>query len=273
MTANTVVRQLTLGVCSAVLLVTLFLSYAWALHEQVQCQTCHVLSAEAKDGVSKDLRVPRSAICLSCHDAEQDITTLHPPYVINGQKKLAGGSFTATLDSDDAGHNIVFMDATLGLTPPGGESRDEFNCLSCHDPHTNGNYRNLKTEINGRPTPVNGLGDPDFQKNLYISGINNFCGACHQTFVDGQAIGSGGAWRRHPVGISIYGSRHADFNHWAGQPDKITLNEFPSGNPNDQQGAQVFCLSCHVAHAGPYRNALRWDYGKNTQGCLECHSF
>lgn len=39
----------------------------------------------------------------------------------------------------------------------------------------------------------------------------------------------------------------------------------------------VMCISCHLAHAGPYESSLRWDYenlfanenGKN--GCLICH--
>jgi predicted CXXCH cytochrome family protein len=273
MTANRVIRHSSLGSLFGMLLVALSFSSVWAMHEQVRCQSCHELNAHAKDGVSKELRVPKNEICFSCHDAEQDISGLSPPYVMNGRTDLAGGSFTATLDSDDAGHNMLTVDATLDLTPPGGLSVTAFNCLSCHDPHTNGNYRNLKKEINGQVTLIRAEGGLHFDKNLYISGINNFCSACHQKFADGPATGSGGAWRRHPVGISIYGSRHADYNHWARLADKITLAEFPSGNPNDPSGAQVFCLSCHFAHAGPYRNALRWDYAKTTQGCLECHSF
>jgi predicted CXXCH cytochrome family protein len=273
MTANTIIRYSTLGLFLGMLFVALSFPSAWAMHEQVRCQNCHELNSQAKDGVSSELRISKYEICLSCHDAEQDISGLSPPYVMNGRANLAGGSFTATLESDDAGHNMLTVDTTLGLTPPGGLSATEFNCLSCHDPHTNGNYRNLKKEINGQVTRIRAEGGLHFDKNLYISGINNFCSACHEKFADGPATGSGGAWRRHPVGISIYGSRHADYNRWARLAEKITLAEFPSGNPNDPSGAQVFCLSCHFAHAGPYRNALRWDYAKTTQGCLECHSF
>lgn len=273
MVANTVVRQLSSGVIWGGLLVVLCLSSARAMHEQVQCRFCHEFSADAKDGVARDLRVPKNVICFTCHDAEQDISGLNPPYVINGRQQLAGGSFTTTLDSDDTGHNMLTIDGTLGLTPPGGLSRTEFDCLSCHDPHANGNYRNLKSEINGRTTLINAQGDAHFEKNVYISGINNFCSACHENFAEGPATGSGGAWRRHPVGIPIYGAQHADYNHWARLTDKITRAEFPSGNPNAPYGAKVFCLTCHVAHASPYRNALRWDYAQTPQGCLECHSF
>jgi len=203
MTTYMVLRHSALGLIIGSLLVALSGYNAWAMHEKVQCRSCHVFDAEAKDGVAKDLLVPRNTICLSCHDAQQDFSGLGTPHVINGQKKLAGGSFTATLDSDNSGHNMLTIDEDLGLTPPGGMPQSEFNCLSCHDPHINGNYRNLKTEINGRATLISARGDANFEKNLYISGINNFCGACHQRFADGPAGGNGGSWRRHPVGITI----------------------------------------------------------------------
>lgn len=273
MTAMGVVRQWIGGLFSGMLLVLFFTSPIWAMHEQVQCQVCHAYNTKAENRVAKELRAPGTAICLSCHDADQDITTLNPPHVMNGREVLAGGAFSAAPDADNAGHNMVTIDATLDLTPPGGASMDDFNCLSCHDAHGNGNYRNLKTEINGRPTWVSAEGDPNYRRNVYLSGMNDFCGACHQGFTDGLATGPTGAWRRHPVGIAIYGAPHADYTHWARSADKITQAEFPSGNPDDLSEAQVFCLSCHRAHGSPYRDALRWDYRKNSKGCLECHSF
>jgi len=54
---------------------------------------------------------------------------------------------------------------------------------------------------------------------------------------------------------------------------RVTQAELPSGNANDIYGAQVFCLSCHRAHASPFKDAMRWDYSDNAQGCLECHTF
>jgi predicted CXXCH cytochrome family protein len=181
---------------------------------------------------------------------------------------LAGGSFTPTLVSDKVGHNILSVDMQLGLTPPGGAPLNEFGCLSCHDAHVNGNFRNLKKEINGYTTMVEADGDPEFQQNVYISGMNDFCGACHEKFNSGSK-----ADRVHPVGITISGAQHTDFSRWSGLENKITQTEYPSGNPNDLYGAQVFCLSCHRAHASAYKDAMRWDYSKNPRGCLECHTF
>jgi predicted CXXCH cytochrome family protein len=175
--------------------------------------------------------------------------------------------------SGAAGHNILSIDRDLGRIPPGGALLDDFGCLSCHDAHANGNYRNLKRKINGYDTLVEADGDPAFRNNVYIAGMNDFCGACHEGFMGNHRARGIRGWRRHPVGITISGAGHADFAHWAGLADKATQAEYPSGNTADSYGARVFCLSCHRAHASPHKNSMRWDHKKKPQGCLECHTF
>jgi hypothetical protein len=238
-------------------------------HDHIPCATCHLkTAAQLKDYSSDGSDFPDSTLCLSCHDADQDVSGLSPPHVINGDRKLAGGSFTPTLRSDKVGHNILTVDMTLGRTPPGGAALKEFGCRSCHDAHTNGNFRNLKKEINGRPTPVSADGDPNFAETVYISGMNAFCGACHEMF--------NGGWNAahiHPVGVRISGAKHTDPIRRSGMAHKVTRVEHPSGNPQDPYSARVFCLSCHRAHASRHRDAMRWDYSETSQGCLECHSF
>ena len=249
-------------------------SGAWGQHENLPCATCHnKTAAELKDYVHDNSEFPISARCLACHDGSMDVSGHHPPHVINGQNELAGGSFTPTISSDKVGHNIISVDMKLGLTPPGGAPLSEFGCLSCHDAHENGNYRSLKKKINGYSTMVEADGDPEFQQNVYISGMNDFCGACHEKFNGNGNSGGVRGWRRHPVGISIAGAQHADFEHWSGLTKKVTQAEIPSGQPDDLHGAEVFCLSCHRAHATPYNDAMRWDHAKKPRGCLECHTF
>lgn len=252
-------------------------STAWALgmHENIPCATCHnKTEAELKEYTHDSSSFPVSDVCLACHDASMDVSSLDPPYVFNGRVELAGGSFTPTLGSDKVGHNIVSIDMILGLTPPGGSTMMDFGCLSCHDAHANGNFRNLKKEINGNQTLVRADNDPNYRENVYISGMDNFCGACHKKFHGahnaGEAQGSRGG---HPVGITIYGARHADFGFWSRQENKVTETQHPAGSRDDLFGAEVFCLSCHRAHASPYRDSMRWDYTKSAQGCLECHTF
>jgi len=255
-------------------LISAWFSSAWGGHANIACETCHLRTeAQLKDYTYNRSDFPDNILCLSCHDADMDVSGFSPPHVINGNRELAGGSFTPTLLSDKVGHNIITVDMTLGLTPPGGTPLNEFGCLSCHDAHANGNFRNLKKEINGYTTPVEADGAPDFQKSVYINGMNNFCGACHEHFNGVQNTRGARGWRRHPVGIAISGADHVDFEQWSRLTNKVTQAEYPSGNPDDIYSAQVFCLSCHRAHASPHKNAMRWDHAKKSQGCLECHSF
>jgi predicted CXXCH cytochrome family protein len=249
-------------------------SVAWSKHQRIPCATCHNKSEnELKEYTYDESDFPVSSLCLSCHDGGMDVSGLGTPHVVNGQRALAGGSFTSTLVSDKVGHNIVSVDVKLGLTPPGGASLSEFGCLSCHDAHQNGNYRSLKKEINGHTTMVQAEGDPDFQQNVYISGMNDFCGACHEKFNNRSGGRGTRGWMSHPVGIAISGAEHADIDHWSRLENKVTQAEYPSADPDDAYGAQVFCLSCHRAHASPHKNAMRWDHARKPQGCLECHSF
>ena len=251
-------------------------SGAWGMHAGIQCAACHRLT-EGENGiptvVTNDPELSDGTLCLACHDAAYDVSGLNPPHVLNGRQDLAAGSFTPTTFSDEVGHNIQSVDRSNGLTPPGGASLSEFGCLSCHDAHDNGNYRNLKKQINGYSTIVEAAGDPQYRNNVYISGMSDFCGACHVQFNRTRNSQGARGWRQHPVGITISGAQHADFSHWSGLSDRVTQAEHPSGNSTDLHGAQLFCLSCHRAHASSYKNALRWDYSQDARGCLECHSF
>jgi predicted CXXCH cytochrome family protein len=266
-------RAIIFGTGSLILTIVSY-SNAWGAHAGMECLACHRPPANETDAIRGDLKHPRNTLCLTCHDASMDVSGLNPPYVFHGQAALAGGSFSSTLRSDKVGHNIHSVDMTLGLTPPGGSAMEEFGCLSCHDSHDNGNYRNLKKEINGNQTLVMANGDPNYRENVYVSGMDNFCGACHEKFHDASnAGGAKGSRGGHPVGITIYGTRHADFESWSRLENRVTETQHPSGSRNDLIGAEVFCLSCHRAHASQFQDAMRWDYNNSAQGCLECHTF
>ncbi len=173
------------------------------MHKGVPCSGCHDLLGYNPGYSQMPKMGETTTICLTCHDKTSDSTTLDTPHVLNGNRKLAGGSFTDSLFSDEKGHNILHIDSILGLVPPGGYPLDEFGCLSCHDPHTNGNYRNLKKIINGNPTEVVAVGDPGYQENIYISGMDRFCGSCHEHFHGLVNTRGNRGWTRHPVGIPI----------------------------------------------------------------------
>ncbi|MBI5664986.1 MAG: hypothetical protein HZC49_07880 [Nitrospirae bacterium] len=172
-------------------------------------------------------------LCLKCHDGKIDTSGLNPPYSLNGDIDLSAGSFNY------AGHQT-------------------HQCLNCHDYHDNDNYRNLKEKISGRQVTVDGIGGPLYKDNIYISGMSAFCIACHDA-TQGHS---------HPVDVRINGSVHADYNNWARKISRLSIAEIPSGNGNDIINARVFCMTCHVAHGGPFKNLMRWD---SKEGCLECH--
>jgi len=246
----------------------------WAMHQGFPCYDCHKLLSESRDqfdGSAQASQLANTRVCLTCHGADQDQSGLNPPYVLNKTAPLpAGGSFSPTLFLDNLGHNILSPDENLGFTPPGGDTLPDFGCLSCHDAHDNGNYRNLKREIHGRSTIVQAVGDPDGRRNLYISGMDQFCNACHQQTDPESGAQARAGLPHHPVGVTIYGADNADFRNWMEKPRKLCLVEHPYGNVDDPYNAKVFCLSCHYAHASSFPNALRWDPQSN-RGCLECH--
>ncbi|MEJ2171055.1 MAG: hypothetical protein P8X90_36660, partial [Desulfobacterales bacterium] len=131
--ANFNSSRYTLIIMLAFLLLPVWYSFAWGHHENVPCTACHDKTAEELKGyVHHSATFPVSARCLACHDGSMDISGLNPPHVINGLEELAGGSFSSTIFSDNAGHNILSIDKKNGSTPPGGASLDNFGCLSCH---------------------------------------------------------------------------------------------------------------------------------------------
>ena len=70
-------------------LIPAWFSSAWGRHANIACTTCHDKTAEElKDYVHDSSEFPISARSLGCHDGSIDVSGLHPPHVINGQKEL-----------------------------------------------------------------------------------------------------------------------------------------------------------------------------------------
>lgn len=144
-------------------------------------------------------------------------------------------------------------------------------------------------------------------------GMGEWCARCHPKFHEATVVGNtnpaGDDWMRHPVNNLINdadtsgaGVDTIDWNHY---DTEITCGagsgcfKVPAANNNKAQWSgntghyyadannedKVFCLTCHFAHAGPYYDALRWDYlaevGSGSQsgngvpsdkGCQQCHN-
>ncbi|MFH1672295.1 MAG: cytochrome c3 family protein [Pseudomonadota bacterium] len=120
-------------------------------------------------------------------------------------------------------------------------------------------------------------------------GISDFCSGCHRAYHSWQDGGSpnggnGSAWLRHPASVTLPDSgEYANYTvfdptvpvarPWSALFGMTAAS--PVVNPGQDK---VMCLSCHYAHAGPYPDALRWDYegmivgSDNPSGCFRCHS-
>jgi hypothetical protein len=121
------------------------------------------------------------------------------------------------------------------------------------------------------------------------STMSGFCAECHGNFHgDASDVGGGGSpWKRHPADVSLPGAgteydQYTSYNLQVPVARTVIQNSPGSEvNPGGTSDDIVMCLSCHRAHASPYKDILRWDYssmiaGTNGNsagtGCFVCHS-
>jgi len=155
---------------------------------------------------------------------------------------------------DANNHNEYF-----GATEPGGASSP---CVGCHSMHA--------------PPPT---------FTVPNNSISGFCGTCHYHYhvLDGIGGSASGPFIRHPsdvvlpVGGEFAGYTAYDVSAPVGRttvPSSISSTVTPGTDV-------VTCLSCHMAHASPYDDMLRWDYatmqagttgGAAGSGCFACHT-
>ncbi len=118
--------------------------------------------------------------------------------------------------------------------------------------------------------------------------VSGFCAECHGNF-HGDATDTGGIslWKRHPTDISLpgTGTEYAVFTNYRPETP-VARTEIPGSPSNtvDPTGTTddiVMCLSCHMVHASPYSDILRWNYEDMVvgttgdaagTGCFACHS-
>jgi hypothetical protein len=115
-----------------------------------------------------------------------------------------------------------------------------------------------------------------------------YCGTCHGNFHTLETTSSNGIgpdvtspFIRHPSDLSIDNS--TDFATYSVyRTDTPVARRVVAAPSSTVAGTDaVFCLSCHVAHASPYPDMLKWDYstmdvgnagGAAGSGCFACHS-
>ncbi len=243
------------------------------------CSQCHSTHAAIGKNLIQNLAAGNNdvyATCMYCHGMGQQskynvedgaIETGTATYAASGggfvRMVTAEGS-TPTYASVYSQHNVNEVTGTTVWVPgydTAAPSHMELTCASCHDPHNTANIsRALRVNVNGvdiSATPpdltiTNELADESI---AYLSGWNDFCGACHQDFYQ-TAAGSGdtdsGAYstkKRHRVGMDPAGYPGVNAGSWVyaslSQPSsKLPLQSVDSSAANEQ----VMCLTCHYAH-------------------------
>jgi hypothetical protein len=154
---------------------------------------------------------------------------------------------------------------------------------------------------------VTGYEDEDWGKqssatkhNEYTESIIGFCINCHGAFFEEDppptptGMGSMNIYKIHPVGIALpdrgefrqynpEGSSSVAERSW-----RVYSLDAPVARPDVPEASSnrvvpgrdiVICLSCHIAHGGPHRSSLRWNYenmvaggGGGGKGCFICHT-
>jgi len=238
-------------------------------------------------------------LCLVCHAGELNSTgapiVLAPDEASMGTTHplLPGGDFFYTQgaaeksNGHDPGGTIIGVDNTFTNSPGGTFLSANETCISCHDPHGGSpanDYRLLKLkpgDWTGADLIVVGVeGHPgtDEEGNPpgYGSGFAVWCGACHGDFHNPT---TGGSWLKHPTDTALgFGGNITVPANYGATYQWTHPVEWPGGT-FDNLTAEVFCLSCHRAHATAYSNSTRWD---NTEpsgvdgdgdgaGCNKCH--
>lgn len=248
------------------------------------CSECHT-SHNSADGAPMryDLSTAPAAyllraadeisLCLACHDG----SNLRAPDVLAPVGYVANpssGSFPSRDGSGTGkGHRLV---RSSPQRVPLGSKDLILTCASCHAPHGNANYRNLRTRPGGgtgadlvitvdqvkradgaNPAEVYGLA------NLtHRAGMNAWCIDCHD-----RAPAEHG---EHPVDRTIYGSTRASYAQWLA----LTGPRLPVENPTDpvvpSTDDRLSCVTCHYAH-GDASSELRAPPSGSGDLCSQCH--
>lgn len=119
--------------------------------------------------------------------------------------------------------------------------------------------------------------------------ISGFCATCHGNFhtlssgaSDGIGTDISSPFIRHPTDIVLPDS--GEYQHYTTFSVEAPVGRTvvpASASSTVAPGTDVVtCLSCHMAHASPYPDMLRWDYndmdahnsGDVNTGCFTCHT-
>jgi hypothetical protein len=288
----------------------------WHVAGSLECGDCHLQHATDPEdpsfggGFSFLLRKNSvNELCLSCHNGTDatapDVQAPVPMYNSTTSGESAAGFFAMLGVENPNGHTLgVLMPTPLQTTARSGE----LNCVSCHAPHGNGNYRNLAQDpaVTGAylivevgtnvmtehapSTPPNTDGSviAYSRDNIgYVSGMSAWCTSCHDQLSTNTGASSPAHFNAHPsdLALNAFGVQsHTDPAHWmtglgegfggnaatsARVPFQVPGAADFTASRTPQPTSEVSCASCHKSHGSGNRKSMVWPYLEGGETSLD----
>lgn len=269
----------------------------WHTGAGIVCTDCHTQHSSQNnqpmrtDNVADPaakllLRATPLELCLSCHDGSK----VSSPDVVTPVSYVDDSAAGAFPNSGGTATTIAHhLNNPTPEVPPGGTIPMVLTCTTCHDPHGNENYRNLRSDPTQTGlTPVSVLANESVIANgsnpanvyvpsniIYKSGVSLWCEKCH-----GEPL----AGSDHPVDRTIFGAIAASYARWStgttttvmsvgGTPEPRVPAHSPTDDVYPSSDDQVMCLSCHKAHGSANWKTLIYADGVTQDStCQECHN-
>ncbi|MEW6380637.1 MAG: cytochrome c3 family protein [bacterium] len=297
--------------CGICIIFPLSLARAGNYHikgQNLNCYDCHTLHF-SQDGATPQvpdgarpwgegpqdylLKNTTSEMCLMCHDGYN----LEAPNVMYSTSRDYQSSAGYLGEEKNADSGVFGHTLNSPNPPPGyqGTWNRTLSCTSCHDPHGNSYYRNLRpkplADSANSPvtyfigTSVSGNEDKgiqiavdsadassspyDLTKIIYRQegeagedtvGLSFWCAGCHPAF--NQRGDVQGTRTLHPTyGITMSQAKPSISQWWSatasGPPTRPPT--VTSSSDTDRGSDRPFCGSCHKAHGSTHRYGLLWE--------------